>query len=120
MRIHVTEEARHLSFARQYLRHNVPTLPRWQRAVMSIQAPFILHMMAGVMMRPPKDLVRRYDIPKKVLREAYRADGPAGQGVRDSLRKVRTLLVELGLVGPVSKLLWKRFRLWDEPAAAPT
>jgi hypothetical protein len=40
--------------------------------------------------------------------------------VRDSLRKVRTLLVELGLVGPVSKRLWKRFRLWDEPAAAPT
>jgi hypothetical protein len=71
--------------------------------------------MAGVMMRPPKDLVRRYDIPKSVLAEAYPKDGPAAQAVRDSLRKVRELLVELGLVGPVSKALWKRLRLWDEP-----
>ena len=115
MRIHVTEEARHLSFARQYLRETVPRLPRWQRAVMSIQAPIILHTMAGVMMRPSKDLVRRYGIPKDVLREAYPHDGPAAQSVRDSLRKVRELLVELGLVGPVAKQLWKRFRLWDEP-----
>lgn len=115
MRIHVTEEARHLSFARQYLRHNVPKLPRWRRAVISLQAPIILHLMAGVMMRPPKDLVRRYHIPKAVLREAYRSDGPAPQSVRDSLRKVRELLVDLGLVGPVSKRLWKALRLWDEP-----
>jgi len=114
MRIHVTEEARHLSFARQYLRSTVPKLPRWRRAVMSIQAPIILHTMAGVMMRPPKDLVRRYGIPKDVLREAYPHDGPAAQSVRDSLRKVRALLVELGLVGPVAKRLWKRLRLWDD------
>ncbi len=120
MRIHVTEEARHLSFARQYLRQAVPKLPRWQRTVMSVQAPIILHMMAGVMMRPSKDLVRRYDIPKDVLREAYSPDGPAAQAVRDSLRKVRTLLVELGLVGPVSKRLWKRLRLWDDPRTAAT
>jgi len=119
MRIHVTEEARHLSFARQYLRSTVPDLPRWQRAVMSVEAPLILHMMAGVMMRPSKDLVRRYDIPKSVLREAYRPDGPPAQSVRDSLRKVRELLVELGLVGRVGKRLWKRLRLWDEPAVRP-
>jgi hypothetical protein len=116
MRIHVTEEARHLSFARQYLRTTVPTLSRRQRAAIAIQAPIILYTMAGVMMRPPKDLVRRYAIPKDVLREAYPRDGTAAQAVRDSLRKVRELLVELGLVGPVSKRVWKRLRLWDDPA----
>ena len=114
MRIHVTEEARHLSFARHYLRQTVPGLPRWRRMVMSIEAPIILYAMAGVMMRPPRDLVRRYKIPKAALRQAYPRDGIAAQGVRDSLRKVRTLLVELGLVGPVSKQLWKRLRLWDD------
>ena len=58
MRIHVTEEARHLSFARQYLRTNVPTLSRRRRRAISIQAPFILAEMASVMMRPPRSLVR--------------------------------------------------------------
>lgn len=118
MRIHVTEEARHLSFARQYLRHTVPELPRWKRGVMSMVAPGILGVMASVMMRPSSDVVRRYRIPDEVLAEAYATDGQAAQEVRDSIRKVRTLLVELGLVGRVSKRLWKRFRLWDEPTPA--
>jgi hypothetical protein len=118
MRIHVTEEARHLSFARQYLRNEVPKLPRWKRAVISIEAPIILYTMASVMMRPPKELVKRYGIPKEALQEAYHRGGPAEQAVRDSLRKVRELLVELGLVGPVGKRLWKALRLWDEPRSA--
>lgn len=116
MRIHVTEEARHLSFARQYLRHTAPTLSPWQRAQISVLAPLILREMAGAMLRPSAVLVRRYDIPKAVLQEAYDPDGRAGQQVRESLRKLRNLLVELDLVGPVGKRLWKRFRLWeDEP-----
>lgn len=118
MRIHVTEEARHLSFARQYLRHTVPGLPRWQRTVMSAEAPVVLWLMAGVMMRPPTHLVRRYAIPADVLREAYRPDGPAGDEVRASLRKVRRLLVELGLVGPIARRQWRRLGIWDDDAVS--
>lgn len=114
MRIHVTEEARHLSFARSHLRETVPTLPRWKQFAISIQAPITLSVMAGVMMRPPRHLVRTYAIPRSVLAEAYRADGPAAQSVRDSLRKVRELLVELGLVNRASLVLWRRFGIWDE------
>jgi hypothetical protein len=33
------QEARHLAFARQYLCNAVPNLSRWQRAMISIQAP---------------------------------------------------------------------------------
>ena len=114
MRIHVTEEARHLSFARHYLRETVPALGRRQRAAISVQAPFTLALMAGVMMRPPRQLVRTYSIPEAVLAEAYRPDGPAAQEVRDSLRKVRELLDDLGLITPVSLRLWRRFGIWDQ------
>jgi len=37
--------------------------------------------------------------------------------VKDSVGKVRRLCVELGLVGPVAKRLWKGVGLWDEPVA---
>ena len=47
MRIHVTEEARHLSFARQYLRTNAPSLTWWQRQRIATMAPIILATMAG-------------------------------------------------------------------------
>jgi P-aminobenzoate N-oxygenase AurF len=114
MRIHVTEEARHLSFARQYLRANVPALSRRRRRRIAMQAPFILGTMASVMMRPPRSLVRTYGIPKPVLAEAYGPGTPSRDEVRASLRKVRSLLIELDLVTPMSRRLWKAFGLWDE------
>jgi hypothetical protein len=118
MRIHVTEEARHLSFARQYLRVNVPNLAPRQRRAIAVQAPVILTTMASVMMRPPRQLVRSYDIPKEVLAEAYGPSAPSRDEVRASLRKVRTLLTELGLVTPVSRRLWQTFGIWEYPQTA--
>jgi hypothetical protein len=117
MRIHVTEEARHLSFARQYLRSNVPALSRRKRVAIAIQAPLILAEMASVMMRPPRSIVREYGIPKAVIAEAYGPASPSRDATRESLRKVRALLVELGLVTSTSKRLWKAFGIWEEPAA---
>ena len=114
MRIHVTEEARHLSFARQYLKQAVPKLGWFKRQALAIQAPLTLATMASVMMRPSKHLVKTYDIPKDVIKQAYNDDPAARQAVRDSLRKVRTLCVDLGIVTPMSKQLWKRFGIWDD------
>jgi hypothetical protein len=118
MRIHVTEEARHLSFARQYLRTNVPTLSRHRRHAIAIEAPFILAEMASVMMRPPRSLVREYAIPKTVIAEAYGPASASRDATRESLRKVRNLLVELGLVTAPAKRLWTAFGIWDETVAA--
>jgi hypothetical protein len=114
MRIHVTEEARHLSFARSYLRTHVPKLSSWQRQYIALQAPLILATMASVMMRPPRHLVRTYEIPTPVLAEAYGPGTQSRQNVQDSLRKLRNLLVELGLVTPLSKRIWLRFDIWGD------
>jgi hypothetical protein len=114
MRIHVTEEARHLSFARHYLKRNAPKLGWFRRQQLAIRVPFILGAMAGMMLRPSSEIVRTYGIPRSVLREAFKRDPGARQYVLDSLRKVRTLAVELGIITPVSKVLWKAFGIWDE------
>ena len=114
MRIHVTEEARHLSFARSYLRTNVPKLPAWRRRAMAMEAPLILATEASVMLRPPRHLVRTYGVPDAVLRQAYGPGSQNRQDAKDSLRKVRNLLVELGLVTPAAKRLWQRLGIWDD------
>jgi hypothetical protein len=118
MRIHVTEEARHLSFARHYLKRNVPDLSWVRRRMLAFRVPFILGTMAGMMLRPSKSMIREYGIPKAVIKEAFDDNPGARQFVRDSIRKVRNLCVELGIVTPASKLLWKAFGIWDEPALA--
>lgn len=118
MRIHVTEEARHLSFARHYLKRNVPRLGWFKRHLLALQVPFILGQMAAQMLRPPQQIVRAYGIPRRVLKEAYGDNPAAGQYVKDSLRKVRELAVELGIVTPLSRAAWRLFGIWDEPRPA--
>jgi hypothetical protein len=112
MRIHVTEEARHLSFARHYLKRNVPRLSRARRLVLSVAAPSILAQMAVLMMQPPREIVRRYGIPDSVIREAYTDNAQHKLDTAESLRKVRQLCRQLGLVNPVSKRIWVKAGIW--------
>jgi P-aminobenzoate N-oxygenase AurF len=114
MRIHVTEEARHLSFARQYLRTRVPRLGPVRRRLLAYQAPIILALMARLMMRPSTDVVRTYGIPRAVVREAYTRNPEHRAGTREALRKVRSLCTELGLVTGGARVLWRVLGIWDD------
>jgi len=113
MRIHVTEEARHLSFARHYLKAQVPGLSRLRRLELGIGAPLVLSTMAQMMLKPSGQLVRRYDIPKSVLAEAYTENPSHRTETLASLRKVRRLCAELDLLGPAYRRLWRALGLWD-------
>ncbi len=114
MRHHVTEEARHLSFARHWLKTRVPRLGTVRRGVLSMAVPVILGNMAQVMLAPPGDLAREFAVPREVLSSAFRQNPEAQAEMRRSLRKVRRLAVELGLVNRASLLVWRAFRIWDD------
>jgi hypothetical protein len=114
MRIHVTEEARHLSFARHWLKRRVPQLDPIRRMILGIGAPLILGEMGGLMMRPSKDVVREFAIPKAVLREAFDDNPEWGQSAAVAMRKVRSLCRELGLITPLTRPLWKAKKIWAE------
>lgn len=68
--------------------------------------------MAGDHARPSPEVVRTYDMPKPVIREAYSQNPASRRYVVDSLRKVRELCVELGIVTPLSKQIWRAFGIW--------
>jgi hypothetical protein len=117
--IHVTEEARHLSFARLYLRRNVPRLSKAKKVMLQVRTPLILGQMSQMMMRPSPGLVRKYGIPRAVLREAYTDNPLHRERTAEAVAKVRNLCIELGIVTPRTVKLWKAFRLWPaEPDAA--
>ena len=111
MRIHITEEARHLSFARHYLRRQVPTLSRRKQAVLAVRIPFILGQTAQMMLKPSSQIVRRYEIPSDVIRTAYVRNHDHIAATADSLSKVRDLCDELGLRRGPYRFLWRAFRL---------
>jgi hypothetical protein len=102
MTIHVTEEARHLAFARAWLRARVPVLPPARRAALALLAPVVLAVMARLMLRPGGHLVRGYGMPPEVARSA----GLRTRAVA-SLDKVRELCAELDLLTPRTAPVWR-------------
>ncbi|GAA4071672.1 AurF N-oxygenase family protein [Nonomuraea soli] len=106
MRIHIAEEARHISFARHYLRRRVPRMPRYRRAMLSLISPVILGIMARIMLAPPGPMIRHFGIPGHVVDECYRDNTAAKQEISDSVGKTRELCAELGLMNPVSRRIW--------------
>lgn len=111
MRIHVAEEARHLSFARHYLRRRIPELGPIRRSIIGFAIPLILYRMSKVMLGASGPMVREFGIPEQVIREAYRSPQARAER-RNSLAKVRELAVELGLASGASLRLWKSLGLW--------
>ena len=118
MRIHVTEEARHLSFARHYLKEEVPKLGWARRQVLALAAPILLGIMARQMIYPTPAFAKAEGIPRAVLVEAARSGGSRAL-VRDSVAKVRRLCSDLGLCHPLARALWRALGIWDEAPAAP-
>jgi hypothetical protein len=112
MRIHTTEEARHLSFARHYMHRTVPELGFFRRLHLALIAPIVLGVMARLMLRPSGDLARHCGVPADVVRAANRSP-QSRQLLKDSVAKTRKLFRELGLITPFSKVLWKAAGLWD-------
>jgi para-aminobenzoate N-oxygenase AurF len=118
MQIHVTEEARHLCFARHYLKRYAPRMGRFKRYLLSRRAPFILAVMAQLMMQPSSEIVRTYGIPPEVIREAYTRNPQHRAKTLEALHKVRHLLVEVGVVTPGAQRLWRWLGIWQAPAVA--
>ena len=112
MRIHTTEEARHLSFARHYLHRTVPELGFLRRLHLALLAPVVLGVMARLMLLPSGDLVRHCGVPADVVRAANNSASNR-QLLKDSVAKTRKLFRELGLITPLSRPLWKAAGLWD-------
>ena len=99
-------------------KRNAERLGPVRRYLLSRRAPFILAVMAQLMMRPSSQIVRTYGIPDAVLREAYTHNPRHRERTLEALHKVRELLTEIGVVTPGSRRLWRWLGIWDATAPA--
>src|ERR1700722_2922677 len=98
MQIHVTEEARHISFARHTLRNRVPELSRGRRARLALSVPVILGVMGRMMLEASPQVAREYDIPREVVDAAYRKSPIHRARVYEASTKMFVLCDEVGLI----------------------
>ncbi|MBB5966640.1 AurF N-oxygenase family protein [Planomonospora venezuelensis] len=115
MRIHIAEEARHISFARHYLRRRVPRMPRYRRFVLGLVSPVVLGLMARIMLSPPGPMIRAFRIPEQVVKDVYTNSPEAAAEIRDSVGKTRELCAELGMMNSLQRRVWKAMRIYDDP-----
>ena len=112
MRIHIAEEARHISFARAALVREAARAGRVRRRAFAISAAVALGIMVRMMVAPTSDMVRA-GAPREVVRQSFRT--PAGRELLAACAsKPRQLLRELDLITPESRLVWKAFGIWAE------
>jgi hypothetical protein len=116
MEIHIAEEARHISFAGEFLRLRVPRLNRARKAVVSVAFPIVMRWLAGEIMTPPRQFQRQFGIPDAVFREAFWASPRSREIMASYFGDMRALAHETGLLGPVSRRVWKRMGIDGEPA----
>lgn len=116
MQIHIAEEARHISFAHEYLRRRVPRLGRIQRGTLSLLYPLIMYIACNLIVRPPRSLFTECSIPMQVRKDLFWGLPEAQAMRRDFFGDVRMLAQDAGLMNPVSKLVWRFLRINGKPS----
>lgn len=120
IRIHVMEEARHICFAKRYLQEHVPALSAAGMWHLRIRMPIVFSQMAKSMLEPPRVVLRRFRVPARVVREAYRDNPAHRRSILAGLASVRELCRELQIVTPGTVWIWQRLGIWpDEPLQLP-
>ncbi|OHU24771.1 hypothetical protein BKG77_15175 [Mycobacteroides chelonae] len=111
MEIHVAEEARHISFAHEYLRKHVPQMNWFGRLVLSIATPIAMRIMVSLIMTPPRSFFKKFDIPQDVRKEIFWKSPSSRQTMSEVFSDVRMLCREVGMMNPIAKLVWRVLRI---------
>ncbi|CRK49861.1 conserved hypothetical protein [Rhodococcus sp. RD6.2] len=111
MAIHVAEEARHISFAHQYLNRRVPQMSRVGRFALSIAMPITMRILCDAIVVPPKSFWKRFDIPKSVRKELFWGSPETRAMLRNYFGDVRMLAQDAGLMNRFSKRVWKACKI---------
>ncbi len=116
MAIHVAEEARHISFAHEYLRKRVPRLGRGQRFWLSLHVPLIMRVLCQAILVPPRSFFREFGIPREVRRDMFFRSPESRKMLQDMFGDVRMLCHDTGMMNPVAKLAWRLCGIGGPPS----
>lgn len=114
--IHVAEEARHISFAHEYLRKRVPHQLWTTRFWLSLYVPLVMRVLGQAMVVPPRSFFSEFDVPRSVRRTLHFTAPDSRQAVRDMFADIRMLCDEVGLMNPLALLIWRLCKMDGRPA----
>ncbi len=116
MAIHVAEEARHISFAHEYLHKRVPHLPRRKRFMLSLYVPVVMRVLASAILVPPRAFWKEFDIPRSVRKDVFFKSPSSRKWLSDMFSDVRMLCHDTGLMNPLAKVIWRICKINGAPS----
>jgi len=116
MAIHVAEEARHISFAHEYLRKRIPHLRRSRKFALSLAVPVIMRTLCSAILVPPRQFFREFDIPRSVRKELFFDAPESRRMLRDMFGDVRMLCDDAGIMNRPSRLVWRMCKIDGRPS----
>ena len=106
MRIHVTEEARHIQFARDGVRRRVDHMPRlnkiWVANLNGAGGPFFRYLFTNPVP------YRRAGLDVRQARRVARNNPHYHETQRIGFAPLAAFLEDVGLMGPIARRLWRR------------
>lgn len=116
MQIHVAEEARHISFAHEFIENRILATGPVMRWLLQISTPITMRLLCNWIARPPRAMKNEFNIPTDVWREAY-VKGPEWRNLLvEVFGDIRKLVTDVGLMGRTGKIVWKLCRISGKPS----
>ena len=117
MAIHVAEEARHISFAHEYLRKRLPRLTKRERFLVSLYLPLIMRMLCQAIVVPTKPFRKQFEMPRSVRKEIFFRSADSRKWLSDMFADVRMLAHDTGLMQNRSaRLMWRLCKIDGKPS----
>jgi P-aminobenzoate N-oxygenase AurF len=115
-RIHITEEARHISFARAELTRAVARLSRAELPYHRVMLARTAVIVAGSLINP--EVYRSVGLDPAAAFQAARANPSYRETLRFGGEKIVAFLADAGLIGAPATRLWRKSFLIAEPGTA--
>ncbi|MET7284865.1 diiron oxygenase [Streptomyces sp. NPDC005573] len=116
MQIHVAEEARHISFAHEFLRTKVPGYGKVRRGVLSVMFPLIMRRLGDVIVIPDRRTAAKMGVPYRVIKDIFWRSPEGRKMLRDLFADVRMLAEDIGLMNRASRRVWRLLRIDGRPS----
>ncbi|MFJ7126066.1 diiron oxygenase [Streptomyces sp. NPDC098101] len=116
MQIHVAEEARHISFAHEFLRVKVPGYGKFRRGALSVAFPVIMRVLGDVIVVPDRKTAEKIGVPHWVVKDIFWKSPDGERMLRDLFSDVRMLAEDIGLMNRTSRKVWRALRIDGRPS----
>jgi hypothetical protein len=105
--IHLAEEARHITFAEDYLAERIQYSGRCTRVIYAVMFPLFLRWLMGEIFAPPRSFARQFAIPRRTFKSAYWRGGHSRRVMVEAAADGRRVAEGLGLRTAWSRWIWR-------------